>query len=472
MDVRIVACGGGAPSWRVDGGEIRSAWGSPARAAESGKQSGKGRVAVCAPDEDPLTLAWEAAGQALAAAGLDADAVGGVWWGTSRPPFAEGPSLAYLDATLGIPPHARGALPSGSTHAGVDALLAAADSVAAGTVSVALVVASDALVPGLGTSFEARCGAGAAAFVLSSARDGAAIGKVVTRSRPVLDRYRGDGEPATRDLYDARLFREEVFVPEVVEAGGSLELPDGARWSLPDPDGRMAAAAARRLGGELVSAATYGALGDTGAAAPLLGLAAALGAPGATGLVAHGGGRTTAVAIDAPAPVAGADRVAGALAGGRSVSYADVLRSRRQLEPSGEQVEMGLPPGGAAFVRGGPEMLGLLGGRCVDCGTISTPPSIHPHCVGCGGPKLEPVALARHGTVHTYVVNQTMPAPFEAPLPLAVLDLDDGARLMVQATSPDGLEIGAEVELVLRRYALERGVPVYGFKARPTQSLN
>ena len=96
----------------------------------------------------------------------------------------------------------------------------------------------------------------------------------------------------------------------------------------------------------------------------------------------------------------------------------------------------------------------LLGGRCVDCGTISTPPSIHPHCVACGGPKLEPVALARHGTVHTYVVNYTMPAPFVAPLPLAVLDLDDGARLMLQVIGDgDELAIGRTVRLVLRRYA-------------------
>jgi hypothetical protein len=28
------------------------------------------------------------------------------------------------------------------------------------------------------------------------------------------------------------------------------------------------------------------------------------------------------------------------------------------------------------------------------------------------------------------------------------------------------VRIGADVELVLRRYAFERGVPVYGFKAR------
>ena len=95
------------------------------------------------------------------------------------------------------------------------------------------------------------------------------------------------------------------------------------------------------------------------------------------------------------------------------------------------------------FVRGADEMLQLLGGRCVDCGTISTPPSIHPHCIACGGPKLEPVARARQGTVHTYVVNHTMPAPFEAPLPIAVIDLDDGARVMLQvADDGTNVEIG------------------------------
>jgi uncharacterized OB-fold protein len=145
-----------------------------------------------------------------------------------------------------------------------------------------------------------------------------------------------------------------------------------------------------------------------------------------------------------------------------------MLRSRGQLVPGGETIPMGVPPESALFARGADEMLGLLGGRCVDCGTISTPPSIHPTCIGCGGPKLEPVQLARGGTIQTYVINQTMPAPFVAPLPIAVLDMEDGARLMLQVVG-DGSDvaIGGRVRLVLRKYAHERGVPVYGFKAKP-----
>jgi hydroxymethylglutaryl-CoA synthase len=176
------------------------------------------------------------------------------------------------------------------------------------------------------------------------------------------------------------------------------------------------------------------------------------------------------VLVEVENPVPGAAAVAAALDGGRDASYAELLRARGQLVPGGETIPMGVPPESALFARGADEMLGLLGGRCVDCGTISTPPTIHPTCISCGGPKLEPVALARGGAVHTYVINQTMPAPFVAPLPIAVLDMDDGARLMLQVVG-DGtdVQIGGRVHLVLRKYAHERGVPVYGFKARPAR---
>jgi hydroxymethylglutaryl-CoA synthase len=458
MTVRLLGVGVAAPVLRVDAAAVGAAWG----------RGGRGQAAVCAPDEDTLTLAWEAATRALAAAGIEPHRVDALCWGTSRPPFAEGPSLAFLAAALGCAPTVGGLLCAGSAHAGMEAIAAGADAIAAGSARVALVVASDAIRPGPGTGFETRCGAGAAAYVLGVEGGTAALGPRVTRTRPFLDRYRGDGESDNRDLYDARLFREEIFLPvvgEVVDALGSFAVD---AWSLPDPDGRLGAVVAKRAGTATpASAAAYAALGDTGAAAPLLGAALALDAQGVVAIVGTGGGRTTGVLVHADAPVPGAARAAAALQGGRSVTYAEALRARGQLVAIGETIPMGVPPESAMFVRGADEMLGLLGGRCVDCGTISTPPSIHPHCVNCGGPKLEPVQLARGGRVHTFVVNQTMPAPFVAPLPIAVLDMDDGARLMLQAVG-DGtdLEIGRRVELVLRKYAHERGVPVYGFKAR------
>ncbi len=460
MNARIVAVGAAAPALRLPAADVATAW---------GRSGGRGRAALCAPDEDTLTLAWEAGSRALEAAGLDPTVVDGLWWGTTRPPFAEGPSHAFLASALGLVPESGGALLAGSTHSGIDALAAATDAVMAGSARVALVIASDALRPGIGTGAESRCGAGAAAMVIAAEGGAGTIGARITRHRPVVDRYRGDAESETRDLYDGRLFREEIFLPLTTAVAEPLATLEPRAWSLPDPDGRLGSALAKKAGAGIpASAAVYAEVGDTGAAAALLGAIGSLDAAGTIGIVAYGGGRATAVAVHAERPVPGATSVARVLSAGRDVSYTDALRARGQLVAAGETIPMGVPPESAMFVRGAEEMLGLLGGRCVDCGTISTPPSIHPHCVACGGPKLEPVALARHGTVHTYVINYTMPAPFVAPLPLAVLDMDDGARLMLQVIG-DGADvsIGREVRLVLRRYAYERGVPVYGFKAKP-----
>ena len=375
-----------------------------------------------------------------------------------------------LAAAIGLEANSTGALLSGSPHSGIEALLAAADAIAAGSARTALVVAADAVRPGVGTGFEARAGAGAAAYVLTSGGDaGALLGARVTRTHPFLDRYRGDGETATRDVYDARLFREEIFLPPVREVGEHLAALEPTVWSLPDPDGRLGGIAAAQLGarGAVASDVVSQSVGDTGAAAALLGAIAGLDAEGTVAVVGTGGGRTTGVTIIADGAVPGAATLRHLLDQGTDASYAEALRARDELVAHGESVPMGVPPESAMFVRGATEMLMLLAGRCTECGTLNTPPSIHPMCLSCGGTKFDVVPLARRGVVHTFVVNRTMPAPFVAPLGIAVVDLEDGARIMLQVVG-DGsdIEIDGPVELVLRRYAHERGVPVYGLKAR------
>ncbi|MGB8387513.1 OB-fold domain-containing protein [Mycobacterium sp.] len=457
--IGIQGVGAAAPSLRLAAGDVAAAWGS---------RGGKGQAAICGADEDALTLSWLAVVRALANAGRSPEEIDGLWWGTSRPPFAEGPSLAMLGSALRLRSDVAGALLSGSAHAGMEALVAAWDSVAAGHVRTAVVVAGDAVVPGPGTPWESRVGAGAVALLLTADAGPAALASVTRRSRPVLDRYRGDGEASTRDFYDPRLFREEVFLPlltDVASGTGNADL-----WSLPDPDGKLGAVLARRLGADAsASASVYAELGDTGAAAPLLGLRGALRAPGRAAVVGYGGGRATGVAVEVSEPVPGS---ADELGAGVAVSYPEALRARGQLLPSGESVPMGVPPGSAAFVRGGVEMLALQGGRCVECGTLNVPPSVHPACIGCGGEKFEVRDLERAGTIHTFSVNHSMPAPFVEPLPLLIVDLDDGARVQFQGFPEDApnLAVGDRVELVLRRYAVERGVPVYGYKARRVRS--
>jgi len=473
--VALLGVGAAAPSLRLAASDVAGAWGSG---------SGRGTVAVCDSDEDTLTLAWQAAVRALEAAGVDAGELSGLWWGTARPPFAEGPGHAFLSTALGMDPSAVGMLCAGSPHAGMEALIAAWDALAAGHARIALVVASDALVPGLGTAGESTTGAGAAAFVLgpldpavSGGNGSGAPARLTARTTRVMaavDRYRGDGEAATEDVYDGRLFREEVFLPLLAATGRALGIGEKGgptvAWAIGDPDGKLAPAVAKRLGGSLASAPVQAALGDTGAAAALLGTIQATASaepPAVLGMIAYGGGRATAVTLEVARPVPGAADVVAATGDGRRVSYVEAIRARGQLEPMSEPIQMGVPPGGAAFVRGNVEMLAFEGAKCRACGVISTPPSIHPHCNGCGGSELDVVRLSRTGTVQTFVVNETMPPPFQAPLPMVVVDLDDGARIMVQGSSVDAgdLAIDDRVTLLLRRYAVERGIPVYGYKA-------
>src|SRR5689334_4752964 len=111
----VHAVGVGVPTLRVATGDIDAGWDRGTR---------RGQIAACAPDEDVLTLSWSAATMALAEAGIDGASVDGLWWGTSRPPFAEGPSHAVLADALGLAPDAAGCITSGSAHAGLDALFA------------------------------------------------------------------------------------------------------------------------------------------------------------------------------------------------------------------------------------------------------------------------------------------------------------------------------------------------------------
>ena len=458
MTVSIIAVGVAAPSLRLPAAAVNEAW---------GRGGGRGHAAVCGPDEDVLTLSWAAAQRALDAADITADSVDGLYWGTSRPPFAEGPSWTHLAATLSLGSSGiDGSLHSGSTHAGIEALVAASDAVASGRRRRVLVVTADAILPATGTPIEAAAGAAAAALVLEQGEGPAELRATNTAWLPVLDRYRGDREPETRDAYDPRLFREEVFLPLLTEVGKGTGAGETAAWALPDPDGRLGKALAKRLGLDSVASGSVRAeLGDCGAAAPLVGAAGSLRQPGSVIALGYGGGRATAVSIDVRSPVPGADDVAQITSSGRTADYTEVLRAREVLKPTGESVEMAVPPGSAMFVRGNSEVLGLVGARCVDCDTVNTPPSIHPVCIACGGDRFELVSLARTGTVQTFVINHTMPAPFVAPLPLVVVDLDDGSRIQLQGTGTGAdIEIGSPVHLELRRYTVERGVPIYGWK--------
>jgi uncharacterized OB-fold protein len=117
-----------------------------------------------------------------------------------------------------------------------------------------------------------------------------------------------------------------------------------------------------------------------------------------------------------------------------------------------------------------PQRYRLEAAKCESCGAILYPPRLV--CPSCGGRSFTDVVLPRDGKVVTYTVIRVPPAGFteQTPLPIALVELVNGVRLMVQIADvedPETLEIGMPVRLEFRRVAWdgEAGVIFYGHKA-------
>jgi len=119
-----------------------------------------------------------------------------------------------------------------------------------------------------------------------------------------------------------------------------------------------------------------------------------------------------------------------------------------------------------------PQRYRLEAGRCTGCGRVLYPPRVV--CPSCSGREFETVILPRRGKIVTFTVIDVPPSGFQgqAPLVLALVELENGVRTMVQvADVPDTkkLAIGMPVKLEFRRIAEdgEAGLIFYGHKAVP-----
>ena len=117
-----------------------------------------------------------------------------------------------------------------------------------------------------------------------------------------------------------------------------------------------------------------------------------------------------------------------------------------------------------------PQRYRLEASQCTGCQKILSPPRVN--CPECGGGEFSTVTLPRNGKIVTYTVVRVPPAGFteQTPLPIALVELDNGVRMMVQigdVANPDDLGIGMPVRLEFRRVSSdgEAGVILYGHKA-------
>lgn len=410
------------PRYRVPREMIAAAW---------GKTPAPGSKAVCNFDEDALTMA-QAAAWPLIAAGTQPDRL---YFASTTSPFWQRSCSSQVAAGCDLPPGTATADLGGSLRASTSAILAALDSIQAGTCNSALVIASDKRDGAPESAEEMAFSDAAVAVTLGSENVITEIVATYSRSDDFLDEWRRDRDPYVQSQTSkyslARGYRENVDAAcrAVFERAGL----DSTDVKSPPPTDKPLLALAQALAtgkpGDLVLCAGYG----EGADALLLRVLRT-GPPIPTG--------STAIEY---------------------ASYALWRKSREYLRESSGGPEIS----NVLWKREERQNVRLHGTKCRVCGTVQFP--IARVCGACrSADQCCEIPLARTGRVFTYTKDYLYDAPVQ-PTVMAVIDLDGGARFLCQMTDVNerDVRIGMPVELVLRR--MREGVQVhhYYWKCRP-----
>lgn len=110
----------------------------------------------------------------------------------------------------------------------------------------------------------------------------------------------------------------------------------------------------------------------------------------------------------------------------------------------------------------------LMGSKCEECGAEAFPPVYR--CRKCGSEKISDREMPRSGKIVTYtILHEPLPG-FEAQAPfyLAVVELENGARMLSQVvdSEPSAIVTGAKVKAEVRKVRVDgdSGQILYGYK--------
>ncbi len=100
--------------------------------------------------------------------------------------------------------------------------------------------------------------------------------------------------------------------------------------------------------------------------------------------------------------------------------------------------------------------------QCESCGSLHHPPVVR--CPECGSYELGHTVSSGRGVIYSHVeVNHPQVPGFEYPLPVVLVQLEEGTRLIanVAGIAPDDVEVGIEVECYIERGADGARLPVF-----------
>jgi len=123
-----------------------------------------------------------------------------------------------------------------------------------------------------------------------------------------------------------------------------------------------------------------------------------------------------------------------------------------------------------AFFFEGARQGALLIQRCAGCGRLRHPP--RPACAWCGSFDWDTVTASGRGTVFSYVVVHHPQVPgFDYPLAIAVVELEEGTRLVADLIGVDPAEVRIGMPVVVEMVAVDDELTIPMFRPAPAGVL-
>jgi len=468
----ITSFGAYIPFYRLAHKEIARAWGG---------RAGEGERAVANVDEDSITMAVEAVRDLLA--GGEGREVDSLMFATTTSPYAEKQASALIATAADLRNDIRTADYTNSLRSATTAVLAAADSVAAGSASNVIVTAADTrLAPPKSASERIF---GDAASAISVGRDKVIANLIANHSTvdEMTDFWRKDDDRFVSGWEERfaitqgyqRVVRQTVSELFERSAIGPSEISK-AIFYAPDPGTLASTAKSLGLKAEQVPDHLFSTVGNTGTAMPLLVLSSVLEtANGGDKLLVIGyGSGCDALLLEVTdeirkaRSVEGRKGVTGHLASkGNLDTYERYAKFRELIDTDAARRQA--PSASAPLIwRRRDDIYRLHGYRCLSCGKIQYPRQRV--CITCQTrDNFESVRLAdKQATLFTFTVDFLNADP-DPPSVMTVVDFEGGGRayLMMTDRNPADVKIGQSVEMTFRRLYEAEGFTNYYWKCRP-----
>jgi 3-hydroxy-3-methylglutaryl CoA synthase len=479
--VGITGFGAYIPRLRLQRATVVAAnqWANPGLAALA-----KGERAMANWDEDAVTLAVEAARDCLA--GVDRRTIGHVSLASTTLPFIDRQNAGIVATALTLPAGLGALDVTGSQRAGTSALIGALTSANANGGGTHLCIAADKRQARPGSTQELTYGVGAAALTVG--HDNAIAEFIGSHSvtEDFVDHYRGDGRKFDY-FWEERWIRQEghlKLIPAAVsglleKTGVAADAIDRLIVPVMSRGAPQGVAKATGIADEAVADTLQANCGETGVAHPLILLVAALEAatPGEKILVCGFGQGCDALLFettDALADYPARRGVAGSLAARREeTNYIKYLTFNGLLEMErGMRAEQDKQTALTTLHRNRDLLLGFVGGRCTQCGTLQIPRTricVNPNCGAHNTQEAEPFA-EKPASIMSWTADR-LAYSIDPPAHYGMVQFDGGGRLMVDFTDvdPGAVEVDQPVRMVFRIKDIDeqRGFVRYFWKAAP-----